>query len=159
MGSSPDVVGRACRGPSPGERSRPALLDMQSGHPAHRRARVGAVSRISLFLDIIMSVRDIPRLKAEFFKALGHPTRIRALELLSEGEHSVSALAGAMELEQPALSGQLAILRRAGLVTARRDGPNVMYALADDRIADLLAVSRQILLDMVSEAREALRAS
>jgi DNA-binding transcriptional ArsR family regulator len=106
-----------------------------------------------------MPVRDIPRLKAEFFKALGHPTRIRALELLSEGEHSVSALASAMELEQPALSGQLAILRRAGLVTARRDGPNVMYALADDRIADLLAVSRQILLDMVSEAREALRAS
>ena len=48
---------------------------------------------------------------------------------------ALSALASAMELEQPALSGQLAILRRAGLVTARRDGPNVMYALADDRIA------------------------
>lgn len=104
-------------------------------------------------------MRDIPRLKAEFFKALGHPMRIRALELLSEDAHSVSALATVMEVEQAALSGQLAVLRRAGLVEARREGPNVIYALADERIADLLAVSRQILLDMVSDAREALRAS
>ena len=37
-------------------------------------------------------MRDIPRLKAEFFKALGHPLRIRVLELLAEGEQSVSAL-------------------------------------------------------------------
>lgn len=104
-------------------------------------------------------MRDIPRLKAEFFKALGHPMRIRALELLSKDEHSVSALASVMEVEQSALSGQLAVLRRAGLVEARREGVNVMYALADARIADLLAVSRKILLDMVSDAREALRAS
>jgi len=104
-------------------------------------------------------MRDIPRLKAEFFKALGHPLRIRALELLAQDEHAVSTLAAKMEVEQAALSGQLAVLRRAGLVTARREGPNVVYALADERIADLLVVSRQILLDMVSDAREALRAS
>lgn len=104
-------------------------------------------------------MRDIPRLKAEFFKALGHPMRIRVLELLSEDEHSVSMLTRVMDVEQAALSGQLAVLRRAGLVVAHREGANVIYALADDRIADLLAVSRQILLDMVSDARDALRAS
>ncbi len=104
-------------------------------------------------------MRDIPRLKAEFFKALGHPMRIRALELLSERDRSVSALASEMDVEQAALSGQLSVLRRAGLVVARREGANVVYALADERIADLLSVSRQILLDMVSDAREALRAS
>ena len=104
-------------------------------------------------------MRDIPQLKAEFFKALGHPLRIRVLELLSEHERSVSALAEEMDVEQPALSQQLGILRRAGFVVARRDGVNVIYALADPRIAELLAVSRQMLLDMVSDTREALRAS
>src|SRR3954464_13174382 len=63
-------------------------------------------------------MRDIPRLKAEFFKALGHPLRIRALELLAERERSVSSLAEAMDVEQPALSQQLGILRRAGFVVA-----------------------------------------
>jgi ArsR family transcriptional regulator len=104
-------------------------------------------------------MRDIPRLKAEFFKALGHPLRIRALELLAERERSVSSLADAMDIEQSALSQQLGILRRAGFVTARRDGVNVIYALADPRIADLLSVSRQMLLDMISDTRERLRAS
>src|SRR3954447_7484805 len=104
-------------------------------------------------------MRDIPRLKAEFFKALGHPLRIRVLELLSEHERSVSALAEEMDVEQPALSQQLGILRRAGFVVARRDGVNVIYALADPRIADLLSVSRQMLLDMISDTREGLRAS
>jgi DNA-binding transcriptional ArsR family regulator len=104
-------------------------------------------------------MRDIPRLKAEFFKALGHPLRIRVLELLAEDERSVSSLAETMAVEQPALSQQLGILRRAGFVTARRDGVNVIYALADPRIADLLSVSRQMLLDMVSDTREGLRAT
>jgi DNA-binding transcriptional ArsR family regulator len=104
-------------------------------------------------------MRDIPRLKAEFFKALGHPLRIRVLELLAEDERSVSSLVETMAVEQPALSQQLGILRRAGFVTARRDGVNVIYALADPRIADLLSVSRQMLLDMVSDTREGLRAT
>jgi DNA-binding transcriptional ArsR family regulator len=104
-------------------------------------------------------MRDIPRLKAEFFKALGHPLRIRVLELLAERERSVSSLAETMAVEQPALSQQLGILRRAGFVTARRDGVNVIYALADPRIAELLSVSRQMLLDMISDTREGLRAS
>jgi len=104
-------------------------------------------------------MRDIPRLKAEFFKALGHPLRIRVLELLAEDERSVSSLAETMAVEQPALSQQLGILRRAGFVTARRDGVNVIYALADPRIADLLSLSRQMLLDMVSDTREGLRAT
>jgi ArsR family transcriptional regulator len=104
-------------------------------------------------------MRDVPRLKAEFFKALGHPMRIRALELLAEHERSVSSLAQEMDVEQPALSQQLGILRRAGFVVARRDGVNVIYDLADPRIAELLSVSRQMLLDMVSDTREGLRSS
>jgi ArsR family transcriptional regulator len=102
-------------------------------------------------------MRDIPRLKAEFFKALGHPLRIRVLELLSERERSVSELLDQVNVEQPYLSQQLAILRRADFVVARREGANVIYALADERIADVLAVSRQMLLDMVTATRDELR--
>ncbi|CAO0831629.1 Transcriptional regulator OS=Streptomyces microflavus OX=1919 GN=Smic_17230 PE=4 SV=1 [Streptomyces microflavus] len=60
------------------------------------------------------------RLKAEFFKTLGHPVRIRVLELLSEREHAVSEMLGAVGVEAAHLSQQLAVLRRARLVTARR---------------------------------------
>jgi DNA-binding transcriptional ArsR family regulator len=101
-------------------------------------------------------MRDIPRLKAEFFKALGHPLRIRVLEVLAEGDQSVSELLEQVSVEQPNLSQQLGVLRRAGFVVARREGSNVIYALADPRIADLLAVSRQMLLDMVNATRDEL---
>ncbi|HYF24611.1 MAG TPA: metalloregulator ArsR/SmtB family transcription factor [Baekduia sp.] len=102
---------------------------------------------------------QIPQLKAEFFKALGHPVRIRVLELLTEGERPVSELLAAVGIEQPHLSQQLGVLRRAGLVTARREGPGVVYALADDRVADLLAVSRAILLDLYTVTRDELQRS
>jgi ArsR family transcriptional regulator len=102
---------------------------------------------------------DIPRLKAEFFKALGHPLRIRVLELLSEREQSVSSLLAQIEVGQSSLSQQLGVLRRAGLVVARREGSNVLYALADERTIELLAVSRQMLLDMVTATRDELRAA
>jgi ArsR family transcriptional regulator len=101
--------------------------------------------------------REIPRLKAEFFKALGHPLRIRVLELLSDGEQSVSALLEQVGAEQPHLSQQLAVLRRAGFVTTRREGATVMYALADARIVELLAVSRQMLIDLVTATRDELQ--
>jgi ArsR family transcriptional regulator len=100
---------------------------------------------------------DLPRLKAEFFKALGHPVRIRVLELLTARERSVSELLEHVDVEQPYLSQQLGILRRAGFVTSRRDGANVIYAMADPRVAELLAVSRQMLLDMATATRDELR--
>jgi DNA-binding transcriptional ArsR family regulator len=104
-------------------------------------------------------MRDIPRLKAEFFKALGHPLRIRLLELLTEGDRSVSQLLAEVSVDQPQVSQQLGVLRRAGFVVARRDGASVVYALADPRIADLLALSRQMLLDLLTETRDELHQS
>lgn len=101
-------------------------------------------------------MRDIPRLKAEFFKTLGHPLRIRVLELLTERERSVSELLEFVDVEQPHLSQQLGVLRRGGFVVARRDGANVIYAIADPRVTELLTVSRQMLLDMVTATRDEL---
>lgn len=104
-------------------------------------------------------MRDIPRLKAEFFKALGHPLRIRVLELLVDGEQSVGDLLASLDAEQSHLSQQLGILRRAGFVESRREGASVVYSLADKRIAEVLATSRQVLIDMLTESRDELRVS
>jgi DNA-binding transcriptional ArsR family regulator len=81
------------------------------------------------------------------------------LELLTPGEQSVASLLAAVGVEQPHLSQQLGVLRRAGLVVTRREGSSVVYALADERIAELLAVSKQILLDMLTTARDELSVS
>jgi ArsR family transcriptional regulator len=102
-------------------------------------------------------MRDIPRLKSEFFKALGHPVRIRALELLSERDRTVSELLEHIAVEQPHLSQQLGILRRAGFIVARREGAHVRYAVADPRVGDLLALSKQMLVDMLTDTRDELR--
>jgi DNA-binding transcriptional ArsR family regulator len=82
------------------------------------------------------------QLKAEFFKTLGHPARIRILELLAHGERSVGELAPEVGLESSHLSQQLDVLRRAGVITARRDGNAVIYSLASPDVAELLAVAR-----------------
>lgn len=104
-------------------------------------------------------MRDIPRLKAEFFKALGHPLRIRILELLADRERSVAELLAEVGAEQSHLSQQLGILRRAGFVISRREGASVIYSVADERISELLAVSRQMLIDMLTASRDELQVS
>lgn len=83
--------------------------------------------------------------KAEFFRTLGHPARIRVLELLAEGDKPVHELRAAIDIEASSLSQQLSVLRLAGLVTQRRHGGEVIYSLALPEVRDLLAAARQIL--------------
>ena len=91
------------------------------------------------------------QLKAEFFKTLGHPARIRVLELLGQREHAVSELLPVVGVEATNLSQHLAVLRRAGLVVTRKDGAAVYYSLTSPRVAELLAVARGILTQVLSE--------
>lgn len=90
-------------------------------------------------------------LKAEFFKTLGHPARIRILELLAEGEHSVGELMPKLGLEASHLSQQLAVLRRAGMVVARKQGNNVIYSMASEEMAELLLLARRVLTGMLTD--------
>jgi DNA-binding transcriptional ArsR family regulator len=89
-------------------------------------------------------------LKADFFKTLGHPARIRVLELLSASEQSVAQLQQDIGIESSHLSQQLAVLRRAGLVRTRKQGTQVFYALAAPEVAELLALARHILSDVLT---------
>ena len=88
--------------------------------------------------------------KAEFFRTLGHPARIRVLELLSERDHAVHELLDAIEIEQSNLSQQLAVLRRAGLVVQRRAGGAVVYSVAVPEVRDLLVAARTILAAVIA---------
>jgi DNA-binding transcriptional ArsR family regulator len=81
-------------------------------------------------------------LKAGLFRALGHPARVRILELLRDGERSVGSLQGELGLESGATSQHLAALRRVGLVESRREGTSVFYRAADETVFDLLEAGR-----------------
>ncbi|MBD0741372.1 helix-turn-helix transcriptional regulator [Streptomyces sp. CBMA152] len=96
------------------------------------------------------------QLKAEFFKTLGHPVRIRVLELLSEREHAVSEMLPEVGVEPAHLSQQLAVLRRANLVRSRREGSTVYYTLASPQVAELLRVARSILSGVLAGQAELL---
>jgi len=78
----------------------------------------------------------------QIFKALAHPTRLRILEALEQGEACVCHLEALLGLRQAYISQQLAVLRAAGLVSDRRQGLNVFYRLADERVPALLALMR-----------------
>ncbi|MFD9793575.1 ArsR/SmtB family transcription factor [Streptomyces sp. NPDC059070] len=87
--------------------------------------------------------------KAEFFRMLGHPVRIRVLELLQNGPVPVRDLLNEIEIEPSSLSQQLAVLRRSGIVVSVREGATVSYALAGGDVADLLRAARRILTELL----------
>jgi ArsR family transcriptional regulator len=94
--------------------------------------------------------------KAEFFRMLGHPVRIRVLELLQDGPLPVRDLLNEIAVEPSSLSQQLAVLRRSGIVTATREGPTVVYALAGGDVAELMRAARRILTHMLVDRGELL---
>jgi ArsR family transcriptional regulator len=94
--------------------------------------------------------------KAELFRTLGHPVRIRVLELLQDGPRPVRELLEVIEVESSNLSQQLAVLRRAGLVISFREGASVVYRLSTPDVADLLRAARGILTSMLSDQEELL---
>jgi ArsR family transcriptional regulator len=104
----------------------------------------------------IVASRPLSEIKAELFRALAHPGRIRILEVLRDGERTVGELGPLVGLEPSHLSQQLAVLRRAGVVTSTRTGSVVTYRIADDHIVELLAVARQFLIRSLSVSQSLL---
>jgi ArsR family transcriptional regulator len=96
--------------------------------------------------------------KAEFFKALAHPLRIRILEKLAVGEHSVLELQRALDVEQPIVSQQLAVLRAKRIVRARKEGTTVRYTAGDPELRALLEVARRIFNNQLIGTRTILQA-
>ncbi|MPZ26907.1 MAG: metalloregulator ArsR/SmtB family transcription factor [Micromonosporaceae bacterium] len=96
--------------------------------------------------------------KAELFRTLSHPVRIRVLELLGERPMPVRDLLSGINIEASSLSQQLAVLRRAGIVTSTRAGGTVSYALAGPDVADLLHAARRFLAHLLTDQHQLLDA-
>src|SRR6187431_2292732 len=104
-----------------------------------------------------MIAGELQIFKAQFFRALAHPTRIRMLEILVRGGRTVQELQEALKLDQPVVSQQLAVLRNQGIVTSEKKGLSVRYALRDPAIEDLLDVARRIFNNHLVNTRGMLR--
>ena len=96
-------------------------------------------------------------MKANLFRVLGHPARVRILELLQDGERTVGTLQAELELDSGGTSQHLAALRRIGLVESRREGTSVYYRVEDERVFELLATGRQIISRQLAEQQSILR--
>jgi DNA-binding transcriptional ArsR family regulator len=83
-------------------------------------------------------------LQVQIFKVLTHPVRLAILEILRDGEHCVCHLEAYLGFRQAYISQQLSVLREAGLIQDRRDGWNIFYRVADERIYDVLNAVRRI---------------
>jgi len=100
---------------------------------------------------------ELQRFKAQFFRALAHPTRIRILEVLVRRDRTVQELQEQLTLDQPVVSQQLAVLRHQGIVSAQKEGSSVRYALRDPLVGSLLDVARQIFNNRLGDSQGLLR--
>ena len=92
-------------------------------------------------------------LNADLFRVLGHPVRVRVLQLLRAGELSVGALQNALDLDSSSTSQHLTALRKQGLVASRKEGTSVFYRIRDPRTLELLELSKVIIMARLEDNR------
>jgi len=113
---------------------------------AARKSRVGTKSQAG-------PPQPIHKIKADFFRTLGHPVRVRVLELLKEGELTVGKLQAELEIDSSGASQHLGAMRRQGLLESRREGTSVFYRVRDPRIFQLLETARQLIGSYLEETQ------
>ncbi len=91
------------------------------------------------------SATPIHRVKAEFFRTLGHPARVRVLDLLKGGEMTVGDLQAQLGIDSSGASQHLSAMRRQGILEARKEGTSVYYRVRDPRIFQMLESARQVI--------------
>lgn len=103
--------------------------------------------------------QPIHRIKADFFRMLGHPARVRIIELLKDGELTVGELQAKLGIDSSGASQHLGAMRRQGLLESRRDGTSVYYRVRDPRIFQLLETARQLISSHLEETHALLEES
>ena len=93
------------------------------------------------------------RVKAQLFRTLGHPARVRLLELLGDKERTVGELQDALERDSSGVSQHLSALRREGVLESRKSGTSVFCRVKDRRTLELLSLAREILVATLEESR------
>jgi DNA-binding transcriptional ArsR family regulator len=101
--------------------------------------------------------QELLTFKAEFFKALSNPLRIRILELLRDGAKYVHELQEHMGVDNAVVSQQLAILRSKNIVVGTKEGTKVMYSVKDPLLFDLLDIAKRIFHNSLHDAIQMLQ--
>ena len=94
---------------------------------------------------------SLQQFKADLFKALAHPMRIRILEILRQGERTVADIQSELGVESSMVSQQLAILRMKQIVGSRKAGTSVFYHVRDAQVYQILDAARQIFNSQLNE--------
>lgn len=128
-----------------------------SGHvpPSFSRCQQSLLDRQNMRI-YEYSMTEISQFKAEFFKALAHPLRIRILDELRKGEVGVNDLCSRLDVEQSNLSQQLAVLRARNILATRKDGNNVYYSVRDPQLFELLDVAKKIFNNHLIDVKDLL---
>lgn len=101
-------------------------------------------------------MKQLSEFKADFFKALANPIRIKIIDALRDGEHTVNQLKEILDIEAPNVSQQLAILRANNLVNTRKEGNSIFYSIKDPTIFKLLDIAKIIFNNHLAGIRELL---
>lgn len=100
---------------------------------------------------------ELYQMQAEVCKAIAHPTRIEILQLLRDGERCVCEIFPAMKIEQPNVSRHLSVLKKAGILSSRKDGLKVIYMVNDQRIYEVLDLVTDMLKGQLDSRQSALK--
>lgn len=95
--------------------------------------------------------KEFYKVQAEFCRALAHPVRLEIIDLLKNGEKTVSELMQRIGIKQATLSQHLAVLRERGVVVSRKEGMNAYYSLRNIEIVNACSMIRGILKDLIIE--------
>ena len=93
-------------------------------------------------------------MKAEVFHAIGHPVRLKIVELLGPGELCVCDIAEQIGVERSNCSKHLSVMLRAGILDVRKDGLKMIYSLKAPCIATFMSCVESLLLSRLSEKME-----
>ena len=133
---------------------------MQADGPRPRRQLSSAFFEYGRFVERAARAAQLPscsRGEGEPFRVLGHPARVRILELLRDGERSVGALQAELELDSGGTSQHLAALRRIGLVESRREGTSVFYRVPTSASSTCSRPAASIIARRLAEQQSILR--
>ncbi|SDF01750.1 ArsR/SmtB family transcription factor [Sporolituus thermophilus] len=97
------------------------------------------------------------KLTAELFKTLGHPVRVKILQMLAAGERCVCEMIDEIDIEQSNFSQHLGILKKQGLLDSRKDGQRVIYWLAYPSVIQLLDAAEQTLSEQIGHSQSLLK--
>jgi ArsR family transcriptional regulator len=100
--------------------------------------------------------KNIIQNKVDILKALAHPTRLKILEMLCDGERCVCEINVLVEIEQSNVSQHLAILKKAGILTSRKEGSKVIYKVKYDGIFQILNMLDDLISEQIEEQMAAL---